>query len=79
VGLGVGCSGRARRGSRRAVRADISARNTGVSPLRYAPVEMTRVWGDAGKKQIPFGNDRKKCKGKSNFKGKGKGKGKGKL
>jgi hypothetical protein len=40
---------------------------------------MTRVWGDAGKKQIPFGNDRKKCKGKSNFKGKGKGKGKGKL
>jgi NAD(P)-dependent dehydrogenase (short-subunit alcohol dehydrogenase family) len=39
--------------------------NTGVSPLRYASVEMTRSLGGAGEKQIPFGDDNQRGKDKN--------------
>ena len=42
----------------------LAAGNTGVSPLRFASVEMTGMGGAPGGQQIPFGDDRKKGKGK---------------
>jgi hypothetical protein len=50
--------------------------------LRSGQAAGTRFLGGADQQQIPFGNDRKKCKGKENSKGKDKdksnSKGKGK-
>ena len=61
--------GKSKSKARARVRAKASA-DAGVSPLRFASVEMT-AYLDAREmqKQIPFGNDRKKGKCKDEYGG----------